>query len=320
MMKKLFLTAALISLSLSLLFSNELTNLISTKLLNMYNSNFELSIGASTCNVGTFTWKGSEIGTSFSSYLRRSVQDAIINTKGFDLILSDVEPLFGPEATAILSQDKEMKLGAFLIFGKYSMEGSSIKLKITVFSNIFSKVMSEVEIELPMEMIPVGIQVIPTDLNKINNISEEIDNLYGGESELEIYVTTSHGNGGIFFKDEYMKLYLLASENCYIKMFLIGVNGHITQIFPNQYESNNFLTGKQMLQFPGESSPFQFQLVPPFGTETIKVIASTRQFSDIGQGFKDLGMATRGILIVETENEGKETMAEAKVFYTILEQ
>ena len=117
-----------------------------------------------------------------------------------------------------------------------------------------------------------------------------------------------------------MKLYLLASENCYIKMFLIGVNGHITQIFPNQYESNNFLTGKQMLQFPGKLSPFQFQLIPPFGTETIKVIASTSQFSDIGQGFKDLGMATRGILIVETENEEKETMAEAKVFYTILQK
>ena len=118
--------------------------------------------------------------------------------------------------------------------------------------------------------------------------------------------------------NEFMKIFLLASETCYIKMFLIGVDGHTTQIFPNQYEPNNFLPGKQMLQFPGKASPFRFQLVPPFGTETIKVIASTSQFSDTGQGFKDLGMATRGILIVETANEEKETMAEAKVFYTIL--
>ena len=136
MKKKLFLTAALIALSFSLLFPNDLTSLISTKLQNMYDSNLELSIGSSTCNVGTFTWNDSGIGTSFSSYLRRTVQDGIVNTKGFNLILSDVQPLFGPGATAILSQDKEMKLGAFLIFGNYSMEGSSIKLKVTVFSNI----------------------------------------------------------------------------------------------------------------------------------------------------------------------------------------
>lgn len=317
MKKKMVLTAVLIIIPLSLLFSNELTNLISRELQEMYDSNFELSIGSNTCNVGTFTWEESGVGTSFSSYLQSSVQDAVVDTKSFDLILSDVQPVFGPEAAKMLSQNKEMKLGAFLIFGTYSLEGSSIKLNLKIFSNAFSKVMSEAAIKLPMEIVPVGILVIPTNLDKINNVSEKIDNLYG-KSELDIFVTTSRGGGGVFIEDEYMKIYLLASENCYIKIFLIGVDGHTTQIFPNQYESNNFLPGKQMLQFPGKSSPFKYQLVPPFGTEVIKVIASTRQFSDTGQGFKDLGMATRGILITETGNEEKETMAEAKVFYTII--
>ena len=317
MKKMIMITAALIILPLSLLFSNELTDLISAELQKMYDSNFELSIGSNTCNVGTFTWEESGVGTSFSSYLQKSVQDAVVDTKSFDLILSDLQPPFGPEASAVLSQNKEMKLGAFLIFGNYSPEGSSVKLNLKIFSNTFSKVMSETNMELPMEIVPVGMQIIPTDLDKINNISAEIDNLYG-KSELDIYATTSRGEGGVFIEDEYMKVYLLASENCYIKMFHIGVNGHATQIFPNMYESNNFLPGKQMLQFPGKSSPFKFKLVPPLGTETIKVIASTKQFSDAGQGFKDLGMATRGILIVETASEEMETMAEAKVFYTIL--
>ena len=317
-MKKIIsITAVVIILPISLLFSNELTNLISTELQKMYDSNFELSIGSNTCNVGTFTWEKSSVGTSFSSYLQNSVQDAVVDSKNFELILSDILPFFGPEAAKILSQNEEMKLGAFLIFGNYNLEGSSIKLNLKIFSNTFSKVMAEAEIELPMEIVPVGMQVIPADLDKINNVTKEIDNLYG-KSELDIFVTTSRGDGGVFIEDEYMKIYLLASENCYIKMFLIGADGHASQIFPNQYESNNFLPGKQMLQFPGKTSPFKFQLVPPFGTEAIKVIASTRQFSDSGNGFKDLGMATRGILIVESESEEMETMAEAKVFYTIL--
>lgn len=210
-----------------------------------------------------------------------------------------------------------MKLGAFLIFGTYNIKGSSIKLNLKIFSNSFSKVMAETNMELPMETVPLGMQVIPANPDKINSIANEIDNLYG-ESKLDIYVTTSRGNGGVFFEDECMKVFLLASDNCYIKMFLIGVDEHAVQIFSNQYESNNFLTGKQILQFPGESSPFKFQLVPPFGTEAIKVVASTKQFSNTGVGFKDLGMATRGILVVATANEEIETMAEAKVFYTIL--
>ncbi|MCK5154233.1 MAG: DUF4384 domain-containing protein [Spirochaetales bacterium] len=317
MKKKLILVTLFISISLSLLFSNELTNLISMELQKMYNSNFELSIGSNTCNVGTFTWEESGVGTSFSSYIQNSVQDAVVDTKSFDLILSDVMPVFGPDAAKILSQNKEMKLGAFLVFGTYSMEGPSIKLNLKIFSNAFSKVMAETEMELPMGIVPLGMQVIPTDIEKIENMAGEIDNLYG-KSELDIYVTTSRGDGAVFRENEYMKIYLLSSENCYIKMYLIGVDGNTVQIFPNQYEKNNFLPGKQMLQFPGKTSPFKFQLVPPFGTETIKVIASTRQFTDVITDFKDLGMATRGIFIKETESEEQETMAEAKILYTIL--
>lgn len=317
MKKKILLTIALFILPLCLLFSNELTNLISEKLQKMYNLNPELSIGAPTCNVGTFTWQDSGIGTSFSSYLQKRVQDAVVKSGSFNLILSDTQPFIDPETVKIFSDTPEMIIGNFLIFGNYTTAESYIKLKITIFSNTFSKVMAEADLKLPMELVPAGMQVIPADQGRIKEISEKIDNLYG-KSKLDIYVTTSRGAGGVFFENEYMKIFLLASENCYVKMYLIGVDGHVVQIFPNQYESNNFLPGKQMLQFPGKSSPFKFRLVPPLGTEAIKVIASTRQFSDIGQGFKDLGMVTRGILITKTENEEKETMAEAKVFYTIL--
>jgi Domain of unknown function (DUF4384) len=317
MLKKLLLTAMLCSITISTLFSNELSDLISRELQKMYDSNFELSIGASTCNVGTFTWEESGIGTSFSSYIQKSVQDAVLETKSFDLIMSDLQPVFGPEASKILSDNKEMQMGSFLIYGEYSIQAAVIKLDIKIYSNSFSKLITEASLNLPMEKVPLGMQVIPADLDKITNVSKEIDNLYG-KSELDIFVTSSRGKGAVFVEDDFMQVYILASENCYIKMFLIGVDGHSVQIFPNKYESNNFLPGKQMLRFPGKTSPFKYQLVPPLGTETIKVIASTVQFSTINNGFKDLGMATRGILVVETESEEQETMAEASFFYTIV--
>ena len=64
MKKKILLAALLMALPLSLLFSNNLTTIISAELQKMYDSNFEFSIGSNTCNVGTFTWEESDVGTS----------------------------------------------------------------------------------------------------------------------------------------------------------------------------------------------------------------------------------------------------------------
>lgn len=64
--------------------------------------------------------------------------------------------------------------------------------------------------------------------------------------------------------------------------------------------------------------------VPPFylayGVEFIKVVASTRQFSDIEQAFTDLGQATRSLLTrgLEVTGTGPEERAQAMVSYTIL--
>ncbi|MBI9101994.1 MAG: DUF4384 domain-containing protein [Spirochaetales bacterium] len=74
-------------------------------------------------------------------------------------------------------------------------------------------------------------------------------------------------------------LYILASRDCYIKVFYIDVTGEkSTQVFPNPYEQRNFLRGGRSLLFPGTQSAFKFRLSAPFGTEYIKVTASTSPF------------------------------------------
>ena len=185
-------------------------------------------------------------------------------------------------------------------------------------SFIFNKLAGQREIILPLTTIPSGVEVLPKNYQVLLNIDNAIGNLYG-ESNLDIYVTTSRGDGGVYHNNEELVLYVLASEDCYIKIFHIDVTGNTTLVFPNKYEVNNFLPGGEFLKFPGETAPFKFRLTAPYGAEYIKVVASTGQFTDKGKAFKNLGMATRGLILEEVKEEDQEIMAEAKVSYTILE-
>jgi len=58
----------------------------------------------------------------------------------------------------------------------------------------------------------------------------------------------------------------------------------------------------------------------PYGTEFIKVMASTSQFADIEESFKDLGQAskerlTRGLTVEQRQGD----LAEKLIRYTIVE-
>ncbi len=101
---------------------------------------------------------------------------------------------------------------------------------------------------------------------------------------------------------------------------IIDVTGeNTTQVFPNKYEVNNFLPGGRFLKFPGDQAPFKFRLTEPYGAEYIKVVAGTRQFSNMGVAFQNLGMVTRGLMLEKVNRDNQEIMAEAEVSYTIVE-
>ena len=91
-------------------------------------------------------------------------------------------------------------------------------------------------------------------------------------------------------------------------------------IFPNTFHKNNKIEKDKIYTIPDDSYGFTFVLGEPFGTEFIKIIASTTQFKDIETAFESLGegssdMIDKGLTI--EQREGK--LAEVLFSYTILE-
>ncbi len=143
------------------------------------------------------------------------------------------------------------------------MDGNIIKVDINIFSLVFNSTVGSKDLELPLNTTISGMQIIPANITVIKNIADSIGSLFG-ESDLDIFITTSRGEGGVYHDNENLALYVLVTANCFIKIFHIEVSGeNTTQIFPNRYEANNYL----------QDASFKFSLTEPYGSKYIKIVA-----------------------------------------------
>lgn len=284
----------------------------------LYAEQAELSIGASTIAAGPFTWEETGIGTEFSDILLRAARRGVLASSVFQLTIDDPVPFFGGE-TELPGTVPAEAASAFRLFGTYRIEQSEVVIQLKIFSTVFSRLMAEKTISVALSDLPAEIELYPPNRAVLEKVEDELGGIFGS-GQLDIHVTTDRGAGGVYHEGEELVLSLLSNRDCYIRILHIDVHGNMTQVFPNRYESNNFLPGRQLLTFPSRRSPFRFRIVPPYGTETIKVIASTQQFSDPGADFRDLGFATRGLALEGVGEAETEIMADAMVYFTILRE
>jgi hypothetical protein len=192
------------------------------------------------------------------------------------------------------------------------------------------------EIELPKRSIPSSISYQPGNFDDAAEIQEEIETLIEepgessttGESpaaqtdkkEFAIHATTNRGSGAVYRDGEEMVIRFFSNTDAYVKVYHIDVYGNTSLIFPNRFQSNNFIKGGEMQEIPREEDPFRFQLHEPFGTEFIKVVASSKQFRDIEDDFENLGGASRSLLSRGLSVTGTAAAtAEVLINYTIVE-
>jgi hypothetical protein len=114
-----------------------------------------------------------------------------------------------------------------------------------------------------------------------------------------------------YCKNDLMKLSVKSARDCYIRIYLINAEGDTQQIFPNAYQSENWVKQGESVTMPPVNGAFQFRMTEPFGLETIKVVASSEQFSDLknlqfGSGeifrsYNDLTPSTAGTKGISVE-------------------
>ena len=64
------------------------------------------------------------------------------------------------------------------------------------------------------------------------------------------------------------------TEDAYVWVFDTGTSGKVHQIFPNRYESDNFVRAGKAISIPPAESEYQLLVSHPKGVELLTVIAS----------------------------------------------
>jgi len=82
----------------------------------------------------------------------------------------------------------------------------------------------------------------------------------------------------IFHRGELISLFVRTNKPAYVRVITVNSKGHITQLFPNEFRKNNYLseTGKTYSIPDNKDDQFQLKVTnPPFGKEKIIIYAAT---------------------------------------------
>lgn len=120
---------------------------------------------------------------------------------------------------------------------------------------------------------------------------------------------------------EKVKIYLKANKPFHARVLYKDAAGHLVQLLPNPYRSENYFNGGVIYEIPSGSDRFDLEVSPPFGAEGILVYASTSPLGDInltaqGKIYRvvsksaDVPRLTRGLKIQEKDSDRKDVPAE----------
>lgn len=89
---------------------------------------------------------------------------------------------------------------------------------------------------------------------------------------------------GLFLEDEKLIIYVQSDRDAYLKLDYFQADGTVVHLVPNVYRGQAFIKGEKKYAFGDETSPEQFIIRPPYGTEAIKAIVAVRPFETEAEG------------------------------------
>lgn len=311
----------------ALIFADDMETLLSSALSKLYADKARPMV---VC-FGTFTYADKDLSSEFSRYLESALALGLKNCPQFELFARDklekiletqqlnLSDVFSEQDSARVGNLKNIKA---MLSGRFFDAEKNIEVFLELAAVETGTVMGSVKVAIPKTLIPLNVSLLPDNYNDALAVLAELKKIEPNENgNLMVKAWTKRGNGGTYLDGEELIIHFYANAECYIKIYHIDVNGEMQLIFPNQFHDNNEIKKNVIYSIPDESYGFAFKLEKPFGTEFIKIIASTKQFKDIEESFSSLGksskeLITRGLSVQQREARINEVM----LSYTIIEK
>ena len=277
---------------------------------------------------GTFTYADSGLPSPFSRWLEDGLMSAIPKTSRLKLFNRDVAAAMDPAFREVYGDFFKKNSVDALLSGRYYLEGSAVRARLELTGLSDGVLIGTFDLKLPQSSLPPDVAVDPSSAaaataSSISGLASD-----SGKGALKVSVSTERGAGAVYREGEKMVVLVTVNKAAYIKVFHVDAQGVVRLILPNKFSPGQRRAQPgAVLSIPSGEDSFAFDMTPPFGTEFIKVVASTRPFasdesSGAGDGpFAELGSdpraaMSRGIKVVS--GGGPEESAEAMASYVIV--
>lgn len=77
-----------------------------------------------------------------------------------------------------------------------------------------------------------------------------------------------------------VRVQVSSEKDCHVRLFHTDAHGKVTLVYPNKFQSDDFIRAGTKVQFPDSNDGFKFVVEEPYGPEFIKAVCSTEPFKD----------------------------------------
>jgi hypothetical protein len=273
---------------------------------------------------GTFTYEYSGLPTPFSRWAEDRLLLAAAGASRLKVL--------NRNAAAALDPVLKESYGAFLretgaeasLSGRFFLEGDRVRVTLLLTELSSGTLIGAADWNLPVSSVPGYASVKPASaaVDRASELARLSSTAPGG---LAVSVSTGRGVGAAYRAGEKLTVIVGVNKDAWVRVYHVDGSGRIQLIWPNRFGGGDgkVRPGAPILLPPDASAPYSFVLEPPYGTEFIKVVASSAPFEDEEQDFSDLGTSasrvmTRGLAVVGPgSSSGKLEVAEALASYYI---
>ncbi|MDR1838603.1 MAG: DUF4384 domain-containing protein [Treponema sp.] len=282
-MKKLFVFMCIGCLCVTLLSAQELESGVR----NAVNRLAERLLQPLEVSIGAMTLEGTDMTSEFSHYLYQLVYLYVDNNLSFKIV----------NVTRRAKRPDEPQRG--IIKGSFAQRRDTVEVFLFMVSDTDGSSFGSQRFTFPLaELTSREISIEPENRTIVEEQQRIFAELSGTENSNVPPVSISPANQSIqiqaFFNSQSMtymhrdelKLTVIADRDCYFKIIHIDVNNQIKMIYPTKNDNNNFLRANvSRTVFDNPNS--RYVLYGPYGAETLIVVASPVQFSNIDREYNE---------------------------------
>ena len=239
----------------------------------------------------SYNQDGLEASSAFSEYLAEKVEALLKKANQFNVLpRSEVKEMVlsrdwkVEEASPVLPENLGAVAGAdAILIGKFEDFKTRIKISALVRDVRSREVISDASVLIPKEAVPTAIAVFSENYGEVSFadlVDEPEDTLDMVLDDIHLEVFVDHSVDNQYKAGENMKIYIKADKDCYIRVLYRDTQGEDLILFPRRETDNDLIKANQTYVIPPDNS-YKIVAVEPYGTECLKVFASTRPFGDI---------------------------------------